>query len=335
MGRPTGIRQSPWSRVTVTLVTLLTVLACAIVAERNIDGTTGPQAERYNGRYWEYYGPGLGPYYANELARLNEDQDLSRFSMPYDLGIYVLRPPRLVNRTDAEEYLAGLSFNVSGWSYAFDTSTWDCHAFQGGESYITVKLDGEVNAQFGRHSTTLWQPNITREQAISIARAFISNHTVFPEDGEIYVSHDECGDGSGRRCITFFHISVRENYLGLDFRSHRMSLWIDATTGRVYDFNYNWPEFDVLQVIPHDKLDNMSAILRHYARENNALMRSYGYNGTEELDIVNATIIYHPPYGSSSFDMYESSPYYVYLPHVQIEYGDGIIGQMSPLKDVP
>jgi hypothetical protein len=336
LARPNGPpnRRATIKSLGVAAVVLLVVVASSRLYQTNAPGPSVPGREYYNGRYWEYYNPHVGPHCILNIGSLNVEQDLSNFSLPETLGIYVLRPPRLTNRTDAEEYLAGFSINVTGYEYHFDTSLWDCHVFENDDYYISVVLDGKISVGYRHHTSTPWEPNITKEEASSIAHDYLMNHTGLPEGAEISVSHDNLGDGQ-RRCITEFFVRVTRTNLGSGFDMHQMLLSIDAQTGCIHHFQYFWPDIELHQVIPHERLENLSDIMEDFIHEYNEMSRPLGYNSTRSFNITDTTIVYKAPFRASPFDMYEGSPYYVLLPYVQLECDDGLLGEASPLRVGP
>jgi len=333
-----GARLSPRLRTVITTVALTAVLACATIYENRTNDQPMPQREFYTGRYWEYYGSGMGPHYSHYSGFLNESQDLSSFRMPSDLGIYLLRPPLLANRTNAVDYLASLSYDVSNFTYTFgvedsEIQSYFYHVFESGETYISIAQDGELHVSYGHPYTELYQPNITREEALSIATTYLMEHTGIAEGAEIEIHHDVCGGSDGRTCITSFFVHVRGPTFGYRFECNFIYLHLDAVTGRINHFTHIWPDFELLQVIPHERLANMTDILGAYIQENNEVHSSNFIHSNETRDITNVSIVYHQPYGIRH-RMHEGSPYYVYLPYVEVKYADIGLGQASPLVPV-
>ena len=315
--------------------TLILTIAYGIVYETHPQEPSGPHRDYYNGRYWTYYETyGLGPLYANGVATLDPTQDLSKFTMPDAIPVYMFRSPWMHGRSDADAYLGNFNFNVSGYSYEYEYQypyRTAYHTYSKAGSYIGMELDGHFAVGYGVVRTDGPHTNITPEEALGIAYSFAKNHTGVPTNSIVNISisgHHRVGPGEiNFTVIDEFIIRFSGLVDGIEMgRMQQISIYIEALDGRVQSFEYSWPIAERIAIIEGDRLVNLTQVLTEYRTEMNNLQ-----GGTDDIHVITSvSIVYHSPYGYK--DRFEGTPYYLCLPYIQIEYGDGL-GRMSPLAD--
>ena len=96
--------------------------------------------ESYSGDYTDYYEPWwMGIPIGSAGVYLNEDMNLTYPGVSGPLAIYQHRPPELETRSEAELYLAGFGYDVTGFRYkAFESPTG--HSFSKGGCYIGLVI---------------------------------------------------------------------------------------------------------------------------------------------------------------------------------------------------
>ncbi len=296
--------------------------------------------EYYSGEPRDYYGPGLGPRYmiGCEAGLVNEEYgplDLAEYE---DLPVYTLHPPSLETRQEAIDYLAAYAYDVSNHSYYFFDGYVRAHVFHGGPVDISVLVNGAISVDFPSPSTPLWQSNITTEEAIAIATGYMENHTGIPDGATMDVSHDNVGNMAGDRCITTFYIHFLRKHDGFDISSsgikgNQIFIGVDAYRGKVEWFEYAWTDLVRTDTLGKEDLEDLETVVDGYVELHNEYWGDLLGDDAPLLNITGVTIEYCPPFGSSSSDMYEGSPSYVYLPHIRIDLGGGF-AYMSPLMDI-
>jgi len=329
-------------RAMVIFAALLMVVATADYLQYGSpnDADGGEEREYYTGEPRDYYGPGLGPRYmiGCEVGLVNEEYgplDLVEYE---DLPVYTLHPPSLKTRQEAIDYLAGYSYDVSNDSYYFYKDYVRAHVFHGGPVDISVLVNGAISVHFGSPYTPLWQSNITKEEAIAIATGYMENHTGVPDGAIMDVGHDNVSNMAGDSCITTFYIHFHRKQGGFDIassgaRSNHIIIEVDAYLGKVIRFEYAWTDLVRTDTLGEDDLEDLETVVDSYVELHNEYWGDRFGDDAPLLDITGVSIEYRPPFGSSSSDMYEGSPSYVYLPHIRIDLGGGF-AYMSPLMDV-
>jgi hypothetical protein len=343
----TNIDRGRWARSPLPIVLSLVVIAMLLISVHVFVGQDGGPSPsdhddrpKYSGEPRDYYQTGPGPecIIGCSGGLVSEDLDNLDLSGYEELPIYVMRPPELRNERDALDYLAKMNFTVTDYWYDLWDSPRFGHYFQGRDLDVKVLLNGAISVSFHSLVIPMWQPNITVEEAISLSKGFMENHTGVPDDAEMEVSMSKGINASGETCITNFYIHF---YRRVDGRvmtnsgvlTNHIMIDVDAYRGRVRSFDYAWTDLEVIDVLSGDDLEELRTVVGGYVEWHNQRWAATFPEDSPRMNISAVSIEYCPPAGSSPDDMYEGSPSYVLLPVVRIELGGGYV-YMSPLTEI-
>ena len=331
-------KTSRFGRGTVIFVALVVIAIASISIVISLrdqdDGDNG--REVYSGDYMDYY-PSW--YLANRIGGadhyLNEDIDLSDPVVSGPLEIYQHRPPRLATRNDAELYLASFGYDVTGFQYeTFEPPTG--HSFSKGGCYIGLVIDGRYSVSYQVPRSLEWEPNITREEAVGIGISYIKNHTDIPE-GAI-ITNDTLSRGSSEYDgvkVEAFRVRIQQKITGyLVEGPYSILVKVDAQTGAVEDFDYQWVTLEPIDEIGQGDRGELEEIVSSFITYYNEDAASWHTPPNSTVNITRVEIIYRNPHGASSYDVYDDCLFYVYLPYVVIEWADGrgstIVSPLDP-----
>jgi hypothetical protein len=323
----------------VTSIVLVVIVIASIVTiiylreeENEEDGR-----ETYSGDYMDYYPSWyLGIRVGDADFYLSEDINLTDPGVSGPLVIYQHRPPELETRQDAEQYLAGFGFNVTGFRYEpFEQPTG--HSFSKGGCYIGLVIDGRYSVSYQVPQSHEWEPNITREEAITIGLDYIKNHTVIPE--EAIITNDTRSVGSSRyegvkveSFVVRISQTVDGHLIGGSGGRNSIHVVVDAQTGAVEDFDYHWVTLEPIDRIDQGDRGKLDDIVSSFVTYHNEDATSWHTPPNSTVNITKVEIIYRNPYGRNSYDLYDDCLFYVYMPFVVIEWADGKGSTMvSPL----
>jgi hypothetical protein len=297
------------------------------------------EGETYSGDYRDYYEHWvLGIPTGDVEDYLNEDIDLTLTGISGPLVIYQHRTPRLETMEDAELYLAGFGFDVTGYSHkTFEDPPG--HNFYKGGCSIGLVVDGRFSVFYQVHHTHDWEPNITREEGIDIGLGYIKNHTGIP-DGAI-ITNDTCSRGSSAYegvKVESFTVGIKQSIDGYLIGAYggRDSIWVevDAQTGRVERFEYRWVTLEPIDEIGQEDLGRLDEIVTSFVTGYNADAATWHDPPDSTVNITDVRVFYKNPLGASGYDIYDDCLFYVYLPYVAIEWADGkgstIVSPLDP-----
>ncbi len=297
--------------------------------------------EYYSGDYADYYEYWyLGFRMGDAEHYLNEDINLKYPGVSGPLVIYQHQPPKLETRRDAEQYLAGFGFNVTGYGYeAFGPPIGPGHSFRKGGCYIGLVIDGHYSVSYQVPRTDEWEPNITREEAIDIGLGYIKNHTGIPEEAIItngtYSHRSSRYDGVKVESFTVrFQQTIYGHPVEGSGARNCILVEVDAQTGALEQFHYHWVTLEPIDEIGQGDLGKLEEIVSSFVADHNEYVASWHAPPNSTVNITKVEIIYRNPFGKTSHDLYDGCLSYVYMPYVRIEWADGkgytIVSPLDP-----
>ncbi len=306
----------------------IAIVSISILVSLEDQDNQGIERETYSGDYRDYYEHWyLGIPTGDVEDYLNEDINLTDPGISGPLVIYQHQPPQLETMEDAERYLAGFGFNLTGFSYETCEDP-PGHTFHKGSCSIGLVVDGRFSVFNQLYHTHDWEPNITREEAIDIGLGYIKNHTGIP-DGAVITNdtHSQRSSAYEGVKVESFSVGIKQSIDGYQIGGYggRDSIWVkvDAQTGRVERFEYHWVTLEPIDEIGQEDLGRLDEIVTSFVTGYNADAATWHDPPDSTVNITDARVFYKNPFGASGYDIYDDCLFYVYLPYVAIEWADG------------